>query len=103
MITGVRSAAPLLDGRGIWSRRHVKRFKSAAGSGHSYLDEFAFRFNRRPPQSRAAVHRVLGLAVAHDPVPHRDLVNPRPKKRPARTPERWGQPPSLEHPLANRP
>jgi len=35
----------------------------------SYLDEFVFRFNRRPSRSRGLLfYRVLGLAVAHDPV-----------------------------------
>ena len=52
----------------------------------------------------AATRAMLELAVAHDPVRYRDLVlNPAPKKRPVTTPGRWGQPPSLERPPANRP
>lgn len=71
----------------------------------NYLDEFVFRFNRRRSRRRGLVfYRVLELAVGHDPVRYRDLVvNPQPKKRPADTPGRWGQPPSLERPPANRP
>ncbi|MGH7745806.1 MAG: IS1595 family transposase [Candidatus Dormibacteria bacterium] len=71
----------------------------------SYLDEFVFRFNRRPSRSRGLLfYRVLELAVAHQPVRYRDLVaNPRPKRSPPATLGRWGQPPSLERPPANRP
>ena len=71
----------------------------------NYLDEFVFRFNRRPSRSRGLLfYRVLELAVAHVPVRYRDLVvNPQPNKRLASTPGRWGQPPSLERPPANRP
>ena len=49
-----------------------------------YLNEFVFRFNRRGSRSRGLVfHRVLELAVAHDPVRYRDLVvNPQPKAAP---------------------
>jgi hypothetical protein len=50
----------------------------------SYLDEFVFRFNRRTSRSRGLVfHRVLELAVGHDPVRYRDLVvDPQPKRKP---------------------
>jgi transposase-like protein len=71
----------------------------------SYLDEFVFRFNRRKSRSRGLVfHRVLDLAVAHEPVRYRELIlNPEPKKNsPAGRPG-WGRPPSLERPPANRP
>ena len=41
----------------------------------SYLNEFVFRFNRRNSRSRGLVfHRVLELAVDHDPVRYRHLV-----------------------------
>ena len=71
----------------------------------SYLDEFVFRFNRRTSRSRGLVfHRVLELAVAHDPVRYRDLViDPRPKRKPTAGQAGWGHPPSLERPPANRP
>ena len=50
----------------------------------SYLDEFVFRFNRRTSRSRGLVfHRVLELAVGHEPVRYRDLiVDPQPKTHP---------------------
>ena len=70
----------------------------------SYLDEFVFRFNRRTSRSRGLVfHRVLELAVGHEPVRYRDLiVNPR--RRSARRPGGgWGHPPSLDRPAAGRP
>jgi transposase-like protein len=70
----------------------------------SYLDEFVFRFNRRTSRSRGLVfHRVLQLAIGHEPVRYRDLVvNPQPKKRPA-TGGGSGHPPSLDRPPAGRP
>ena len=48
----------------------------------AYLDEFVFRFNRRTSRSRGLVfHRVLELAVGHEPVRYRDLVlDPQPKR-----------------------
>jgi hypothetical protein len=71
----------------------------------SYLNEFAFRFNRRRSTSRGLVfYRVLELAIAHDPVRYRQLIaNPKPKKVPPLPPERRGHPPSLDRPAANRP
>lgn len=71
----------------------------------AYLDEFVFRFNRRTSRSRGLVfHRVLGLAVGHEPVRYRDLVvDPRPKRNPPAGRAGWGHPPSLERPPANRP
>ena len=70
-----------------------------------YLDEFVFRFNRRPSRSRGLLfYRLLELAVAHEPVRYRDLiVNPEPKKNPPLAPGGRGHPPSLERPPANRP
>jgi transposase-like protein len=70
-----------------------------------YLDEFAFRFNRRRSRSRGLVfYRVLELAVAHKPVRYRDLiVEPQPKRNPPPAPGGRGHPPSLERPPANRP
>ncbi len=71
----------------------------------SYLNEFVFRFNRRRSGSRGLLfYRVLELAVGHDPVRYRDLVaNPRPKPRRPMPPGRWGHPPSLDRPRADRP
>jgi transposase-like protein len=71
----------------------------------AYLDEFVFRFNRRTSRSRGLVfHRVLDLAVAHEPVRYRDLVvDPRPKRKPPAGRAGWSHPPSLERPPANRP
>src|SRR5229473_6744678 len=71
----------------------------------SYLNEFCFRFNRRRSRSRGLVfYRVLELAVGHDPVRYRDLVaHPQPKPRRPMPPGRWGHPPSLDRPRADRP
>ena len=70
-----------------------------------YLNEFVFRFNRRGSRSRGLVfHRVLELAVAHDPVRYRDLVvNPQPKAAPPVPPGIGGHPPSMDRPRAARP
>jgi transposase-like protein len=71
----------------------------------AYLDEFVFRFNRRTSRSRGLVfHRVLQLAVDHEPVRYSDLVvSRRPKRNPPAGRAGWGHPPSLERPTANRP
>jgi transposase-like protein len=71
----------------------------------AYLDEFVFRFNRRTSRNRGLVfHRVLELAVAHQPVRYRDLiVDPRAKRNPPAGGAGWGHPPSLERPRASRP
>jgi len=75
--------------------------------GHlqSYLNEFAFRFNRRGSRSRGMVfYRVLELAVGHQPVRYRDLVvNPKSKPRPPTPPGARGHPPTLDRPRAGRP
>ena len=70
----------------------------------AYLDEFVFRFNRRTSRSRGLVfHRVVQLAVDHEPVRYRDLVvDQQPKKRPP-TGGGTGHPPSLDRPPAGRP
>ena len=81
--------------------------QGSVDEGHlqAYLDEFVFRFNRRTSRSRGLVfHRVLGLAVGHEPVRYRELVvDPRPKRNPPDGRAGWGHPPSLERPPANRP
>jgi hypothetical protein len=71
----------------------------------SYLDEFVFRFNRRTSRSRGLVfHRVLELAVGHEPVRYRDLIlNPQAKAHPPAGRAGWGHPPTLDRPPANRP
>jgi hypothetical protein len=70
-----------------------------------YLDEFAFRFNRRRSRSRGLVfYRVLELAMSHDPVRYRDLIaSRRPQTAPLTPPGTRGHPPSLERPPARRP
>lgn len=70
-----------------------------------YLNEFAFRFNRRRSRSRGLVfYRVLELAVTHNPVRYRDLIaDPRPGRAPRVAPGTRGRPPSLERPPAGRP
>jgi transposase-like protein len=71
----------------------------------SYLNEFAFRFNRRRSRSRGMVfYRVLELAVGHDPVRYGDIVaRRRPRKVPPTPPLVRGKPPSIDRPPANRP
>jgi len=71
----------------------------------SYLNEFAFRFNRRHSRSRGMVYyRVLELAVAHEPVYYKDLVTTqRPRAVSPAPPKASGHPPSLDRPPANRP
>jgi len=71
----------------------------------SDLNELIFRFNRRHPRSRGMVfHRVLELAVGHDPVRYEDIiVGNRPRAAPPTPPVTRGKPPSLERPPANRP
>ncbi|HLI53012.1 MAG TPA: transposase, partial [Acidimicrobiales bacterium] len=71
----------------------------------AYLDEFVFRFCRRTSPSRGLVfHRVLELAVGHEPVRYHDLiVDPEPKAHPPAGRAGWGHPPTLDRPPANRP
>src|SRR6266545_3793809 len=71
----------------------------------SYLNEFAFRFNRRRSTSRGMVfYRLLELAVGHAPVRYRDLVvDPQPKTTRPVPPPTGGHPPSLDRPRAARP
>ena len=68
----------------------------------AYLDEFVFRFNRRHSLSRGLVfHRVLQLAVGHEPVRYRDFViDPQAKAHPPAGRAGHGHPRSLE--LAHR-
>ena len=71
----------------------------------SYLDEFAFRFNRRGSRRVGMIFfRVLELAVVHGPVRYEDLIAKRqPDKKTPRPPTTRGSPPSLDQPPANRP
>ena len=71
----------------------------------SYLNEFAFRFNRRRSASRGLVfYRLLELAAGHDPVRYRDLiVRQRAKADRTVPPATRGHPPSLERVTAGRP
>lgn len=81
--------------------------QGAVASSHlsSYLDEFAFRFNRRHSRSRGMVfYRVLELAVAHVPVRYEQLVaSRRPRAIPPEPPQSCGHPTSMERPPAGRP
>ena len=64
----------------------------------AYLDEFAFRFNRRRSSSRGMVfYRVLELAAGHEPVRFQDLLAGK-KPRPAPHARGSGHPPSLNVP-----
>jgi len=71
----------------------------------SYLNEFAFRFNRRRSRSRGMLfYRLLELAVGHPPVRYRDLVvDPQPKATRPAAPSAGGHPPSLDRPRAAHP
>ncbi len=71
----------------------------------AYLNEFAFRFNRRRSASRGMVfYRLLELAAAHNPVRFQDLLaSKQPQAQPPRPPQGRGHPPSLDRPAANRP
>ena len=81
--------------------------QGAVGAEHldGYLNEFAFRFNRRRSRSRGLLfYRVLELAVDHDPVRYRALVaQSAPKRTPPSPPDQRGHPPSLDRPHAERP
>ncbi len=82
--------------------------QGSVGEAHlpSYLNEFAFRFNRRNSRSRGLVfYRLLELAATHEPVRYRDLIaNPgRRKNIPPLPPPTRGHPASLERPPARRP
>ena len=71
----------------------------------SYLNEFAFRFNRRHSGSRGLLfYRVLELAVAHQPVRYHDLIaTKQPRTIPPQPPHAYGHPPTLDREPANRP
>jgi transposase-like protein len=81
--------------------------QGSVGAAHlqSYLNEFAFRFNRRNSRSRGMLfYRVLELAVGHMPVRYRDLVaDPRTKAIKPIPPGGGGHPPSLDRPRAAHP
>ena len=70
----------------------------------AYLNEFAFRFNRRHSRSRGMVfYRVLELATGHDPVRYHDIrATTKPRNKPPRQ-RGTGHPPSLDRPAATRP
>lgn len=72
----------------------------------SYLNEFAFRLNRRHSRSGGMVfYRVLELAVRHDPVRYGDIVaGQRPHVvPPTPPPQTRGRPASLARAPAERP
>ena len=68
-----------------------------------YLNEFTFRFNRRTSRSRGLVfYRVLQLAVGHDPLRYRNLVQrSRPRDTSPIPPGTTGHPLTLERPPAH--
>jgi transposase-like protein len=80
--------------------------QGSVGDSHlaAYLNEFAFRFNRRRSRSRGMLfYRLLELAVAHAPVRHDDLVaDPHPTGRQSIT-RGAGHPPSIDRPHPDRP
>ena len=72
----------------------------------AYLNEFAFRFNRRASRRRGLLfYRLLEQAVATGPITYRELiVKPQPGSRRPRAPTgRRANPPSLALPPADRP
>ena len=72
----------------------------------AYLNEFAFRFNRRSSGRRGLLfYRLLEQAVATDPISYRELVvSPQPKsRRPVAPTGRRANPSSLALPPAGRP
>lgn len=101
LLPGVHRVASLLK------RWLLGTHQGAVDDAHlpGYLNEFAFRFNRRRSRSRGMVFfRVLQLAVAHDPVRYKELIaNPRPGATPRQPPGSRGHPPSLDRPPARRP
>ena len=70
----------------------------------AYLNEFAFRFNRRHSRSRGMVlYRVLELATRHNPVHYDDIrATRKPRSKPPQQ-RGTGHPPSLDRPAAARP
>ena len=72
---------------------------------HKRIDEFVFRFNRRKSHSRGLLfHRMLELAVGHDPVRYRDITASQKPRAVLPTPPRTrGHPPSLDRPSLDRP
>lgn len=101
LLPGVHRVASLVK------RWLTSTHQGAAEPAHlqEYLDEFAFRFNRRTSRSRGMLfYRVLELAVGHDPVRYRDLVaDPQPKNSPPTPPATRGHPPTLERPQEHQP
>lgn len=101
LLPGVHRIASLLK------RWHLGTHQGRVDDAHlqSYLDEFVFRFNRRNSRSRGLVfHRLLELAIAHDPVRYRGLVaNSKAKPVPPTPPTSRGHPPSMDRPRAGRP
>lgn len=82
--------------------------QGAVGPDHldAYLNESAFRFNRRASRRRGLLfHRLLEQAVITGPVPYREMIaKPRPGSRPSRTPGgRRSNPASLALPAAGPP
>jgi transposase-like protein len=82
--------------------------QGAVGNDHldAYLDEFAFRFNRRHSRRRGMLfYRLLEQAVATEPLSYRDLVvDSQPKPRRPRPPAgARSNPSSLTRPPAGRP
>ena len=70
----------------------------------AYLNEFAFRFNRRRSRSRGMVfYRVLELAAGHDPVRYADILAARKPRNKPPLRRGAGHPPTLERPAAHRP
>jgi hypothetical protein len=101
LLPGVHKVASLAKRRLLGTRQ------GSVDEAHlpAYLNEFVFRFNRRRSRSRGLVfHRVIELAVAHEPVRFKDLVaNAQPGQRPRVPPRKRSHPPTLDRPPAERP
>jgi hypothetical protein len=70
----------------------------------AYLNEFAFRFNRRNSRSRGLVfYRVLDLAAGHHPVRYHDILAARKPRNVPPLRRGAGHSPSLDRPAAARP
>ena len=88
------------------SKRHTPdQVIKKLAEGDKLLNEFVFRFNRRKSRSRGLVfHRLLELAVVHEPVPYRAIVTgSKPREVAPIPPTTRGHPASLERPGPQRP
>ena len=70
----------------------------------AYLNELAFRFNRRNSRSCGMLfYRVMELATGHEPIRYDDILANRKPRGKAPATRGSGSTPSMEGPAANRP